>query len=257
MLMPVTMYLAQFDIGSVLAAEQQLEAEIETDDSSAQEVSEEPDDGSGELEVILNIDENVMRPYIEGFEQKYPDIKVNYTSYSGYEDEIKSHIDNNDYGDVLFVPGYMDLQDVAMYFEPLGNLDDLSLKYNYLQNSYKVGDTVYSLPSSAYIMGIIYNKSVFDQAGVTEIPKTTQDFLADLKMVKERTDAIPFYTCHEWDWTVTNWVDFPFIEMTGNANYRGQEFVYEKNPFLEGSNYYHAYKLLYDIVDQGLCEEKV
>ena len=262
MLMSFTMYFTQCDCSIVLAAEQQIEDETKTEnvtqpgDSSLQETSEELDDGSGELEVILNIDTEVMRTYIEGFEQKYPDIKINYTSYSEYDDEIKKRIADNDYGDVLFVPGYMDSQDASMCFEPLGKLEDLSLKYNFLHNSYKVDGTVYSLPSSAFAIGIIYNKAVFDQAGVTEIPKTAEDFLDDLEMVKERTDAIPFYTCHEWDWTIINWADFPFIEMSGNADYRGLEFVYEKDPFLEGSNYYNAYKLLYDIVDQGLCEEQ-
>lgn len=262
MLMSFTICFVQCDIGRVLAAEVQIENETETEnvtgeeDSSSQDASEETDDVSGELEVILNIDENVMSTYIEGFEQKYPDVKVKYTRYSDYEERIKRRIENNNYGDVLFMPAYIDSSDVAMHFEPLGDLDTLSYKYNYLQNSYKVGNTVYSLPSSAYLMGIIYNKAVFYQAGVTEIPKTTDDFLEDLKMVKERTDAIPFYTCHEWDWTVTNWVDFPFIEMTGDADYRGLKFVYEKDPFLKGSNYYKAYKLLYDIVAQGLCEDE-
>lgn len=261
MLMSFAICFVQCDIGRVLAAEVQIESETETENvmeenSSSQEVSEETDDISGELEVILNIDENIMNTYIEGFEQKYPDIKIKYTRYSDYEEKIKERIDNNDYGDVLFIPAYMDSKQAARYFEPLGDLDSLSLKYNYLENSYKVGDRVYSLSSSAYLMGIIYNKAVFYQAGVTELPKTTDDFLNDLKMVKERTDAIPFYTCHEWDWTVINWADFPFIEMSGDADYRGLKFVYEKNPFLRGSNYYNAYKLLYDIVDQGLCEEQ-
>ena len=271
MLMSCAMCFTQCDIDRVLAAEVQTENETEleedsttdseneteSDESTVQEVSGENADLTGELEVTLNIDENVMNTYIEGFEQKYPDVDVKYTMYSDYEEKIKERIDNNDYGDVLFMPAYMDSKEAAKHFEPLGDLEALSAKYNYLQNSYKVGNTVYSLPSSAYLMGIIYNKAVFYKAGITEIPKNTDDFLEDLKMVRERTDAIPFYTCHEWDWTLTNWVDFPFIEMTGDADYRGGKFVYEKDPFLEGSNYYKAYKLLYDIVDQGLCEEQV
>ena len=150
MLMSFAICFVQCDIGRVLAAEVQIESETETENvmeenSSSQEVSEETDDISGELEVILNIDENIMNTYIEGFEQKYPDIKIKYTRYSDYEERIKERIDNNDYGDVLFIPAYMDYKQAARYFEPLGDLDSLSLKYNYLENSYKVGDRVYSL----------------------------------------------------------------------------------------------------------------
>ena len=267
-LISFTTCFVQCDIGNVLAAEVQIENQTESESTieteslpeeenvSSQQAPYGTDGISGELEVILNIDENLMSTYIEGFEQKYPDVNVKYTAYPDYDESIKQRIEDNEYGDVLFVPSYMNSDDAAKCFEPLGNLETLSSKYNYLQNSYKVGDKVYSLPSSAYLMGIIYNKAVFYQAGVTEVPKTADDFLADLKMVKERTDAIPFYTCHEWDWTVDKWMDFPFIEMTGDADYRGGKFVYEKNPFLKGGNYYKAYKLLYDIVDQGLCEEQ-
>lgn len=44
--------------------------------------------------------------------------------------------------------------------------------------------------------------------------------------------------------------------MTEDPDYKENGFVNELDPFLEGTTHYEVYKLLYDIVKDGLCEEK-
>ena len=94
----------------------------------------------------------------------------------------------------MFIPGSISSENYADYFEPLGTKEDLGKKYDYLQGSKVVENTIYGIPSSAYVNGLIYNKEVFDKAGITEPPKSISEFLESLNMIKERTDAIPFYT---------------------------------------------------------------
>ena len=206
------------------------------------------------LEVILNIDETIMQKYIQAFQQKYPNIVIEYTGYPDYEGNIQTRLKNNDYGDVLFIPASIDPAGVMKYFEPLGDVATLSTKYNFVRNAYVLDNQVYSLPSSAYLKGFIYNKEVFNKAGITEAPRNQATFIDDLKMIKERTDAIPFYTCEEMKWILVDWSFFPFIEITGDSEYKASKFVYEKNPFLKNGNYYEGYKLLYDIVNNNLHE---
>ena len=47
-----------------------------------------------------------------------------------------------------------------------------------------VENTIYGIPSSAYVNGLIYNKEVFDKAGITDPPKTIDEFLESLTMIK-------------------------------------------------------------------------
>lgn len=243
----------QSDPYNVLAAENGIDAsEPDTEETTTAHTS----DDTVELEVILNIDQNLMKKYIEGFEQKYPNIRIKYTQYSDYEQKIQERIAQNNYGDVLFIPASMDSNGVMNYLEPLGEVDILSQKYNFVDNAYVLKNQVYSLPSCAYMKGIVYNEELFHEAGITQMPKSMDEFIGDLELIKERTDAIPFYTCYNLDWTINDWSFFPYIEMTGDADFKGFKFVYAKNPFLEGGNYYSAYKLLYDIVNSGLCEEE-
>lgn len=244
---------AQCDLCNVSAAENNIDvAEPDAEEITTTQTS----DGIIELEVVLNIDQNLMKKYIEGFEQKYPNIRIKYTQYSDYEQQIQERIAQNNYGDVLFIPASMDSNGVLNYLEPLGEVDILSQKYNFVDNAYVLKSQVYSLPSCAYMKGIVYNEEVFHEAGITQMPRSMDEFISDLELIKERTDAIPFYTCYNLDWTINDWSFFPFIEMTGDADFKGFKFVYAKNPFLEGGNYYSAYKLLYDIVNSGLCEEE-
>ena len=210
---------------------------------------------SGDIEVILNIEEELMKKYIQEYNKKYPNVTVKYTRYGDYETSIMERIDSGDYGDVLFIPASIDSQGVQSCLDPLGKVDDLKEKYNFIENAYILNGRAYSIPSSAYLKGILYNKEVFDKAGITELPKSAEAFLQDLSMIKERTDAIPFYTNYDMEWVLNDWSFFPYIEMSGDVEYRGSKFMYEKNPFLTGSNYYKVYRLLYDIVDQELCEE--
>lgn len=210
---------------------------------------------SGTIEVVSNISEDIMKQYLDDFKNKYPKLEVKYRYYSNYENEVKNCLLNDDYGDVLFIPSFVNSSSYSTYFMPLGSMDELQKKYNYMESSKNTNNVVYGIPSSAYITGILYNKDVFYQAGITQNPKTTEEFLQAMINIKERTDAIPFYTNCAAFWTLPLWEQFPYIEMTGSANYQYNIFVDELNPFLEGSTHYTVYKLLYDMVSQGLCED--
>ena len=90
---------------------------------------------SGQIEVILNVDDKLMKKYIEAFNQKYPGIKVKYTKCSDYESDIMKRINSGDYGDVLFIPASLDSEGVQNYLEPLGNVEDFTDKYNFVESA--------------------------------------------------------------------------------------------------------------------------
>lgn len=208
---------------------------------------------SGKITVYANVSEEVMQEYIAGFQQKYPQITVKYTCLSSYEEEIQKKITANDYGDVLMVPGYMPSNDYGEYFEILGDYHTLSEKYRYIENYKAENGHVYSLPSLAYTMGILYNEDVFYKAGITEMPKSIDEFLAALESIHERTHAIPFYTNYSDAWALSPWESFTYIEMTGNSAYKMNAFVDEAEPFSKGTAHYQVYALLYEIINRGLA----
>ncbi len=218
------------------------------------EARETEDEITGEITVASNVTKQDMQSYLDGFQKKYPGIQVNYEYHSEYDKDVQAEIDAGDYPDVLFVPGSTPGEQYEKLFEPLGKLSDLEKKYNYMETGIVSDDVVYGIPSAAYLNGFIYNKEVFDKAGVSETPKTIDEFLDALRMIKQRTNAIPFYTNYAADWPLKVWEQYPFFEMTGDPDYKNNGFVNELNPFLKGTAHYQVYDLLYHIVKEGLCE---
>ncbi len=209
---------------------------------------------SGEIEVIFNRNETDMQPYIDAFEKKYPGVDVTYTCYNDFENSIKPRMDEGNYGDVLYFPSFVDSESSQEYFEPLGDYALMSEKYNYLEQGRVYSNIVYGIPSSAYMVGIVYNKEVFDKAGISTLPTSMDEFLKAMALIDEHTEAIPFFAGYKDPWVLGSWELFPYIEMTGSAAYKYNEFLSDINPFREGTVHNQTLRLLYDLVEGGYTE---
>lgn len=72
------------------------------------------------ISVASNISKQDMQQYLDSFQKKYPGITIEYRYYSDYENEVLKQLAENDYADVLFVPGGLWANQYADYLEPLG-----------------------------------------------------------------------------------------------------------------------------------------
>jgi ABC-type glycerol-3-phosphate transport system substrate-binding protein len=116
----------------------------------------------------------------------------------------------------------------------------------------------YGIPSTGNANGVLYNKAVFEAAGITELPKTPDEFIAALQAIKEKTDAIPLYTNYAAGWTMGAWDAYIGVAATGKDTYINQDLPHTANPFADqgnGTGPYAVYKILYDAVAGGLIEE--
>lgn len=212
---------------------------------------------NGEIEVLINVNASEMEKYKKAFEKKYPNVTVHYTTYYDYDPEVQKRIETGDYGDVLYIPSFFANQSFWKYLEPIGSVNELSEKYDFIEKGWLYNNTVYGVPSYAYLTGFIYNTEVFDKAGISKRPTTITEFKEAMDSIKKHTNAIPFYTNCSVDWALYPWTYFPYIEMTGDATYHYNDFVFEENPFSKGSNHYEVYQLLYDLVASDYVEEDV
>ena len=192
---------------------------------------------------------------IAKFNEKYPDVTVEVQSITDYAGELATRMQTTEYGDVLMIPDAVPSSAYSKYFESFGTVEELSDKYQegYLYSKWYDGQ-VYGLAYMCTVQGIVYNKAVFEQAGITELPKTPDEFLTCLQMIKDNTDAIPYYTNANSGWTLDQWEDHAFGTITGNPNYKNNELPNDTAAFEEGSSHYVVAKLLYDIITNGLCE---
>lgn len=190
--------------------------------------------------------------YIAKFNEKYPDIKVEVQTITDYAGQMKTRMNSKGYGDVLMIPGDISPKDYENFFEPLGDTEELSEKYLGLNDRSYEG-VQYGIPSQMNATGLVVNKKVFEDAGITEFPKTTEDFIAALKKIKENDSSIvPLYTNYAAGWTLSNW-DFTRTGVSGDADFTN-EMTSDTSPFDEGDTMYTIYNTLYTVAKEGLIE---
>ncbi|MCR5255367.1 MAG: extracellular solute-binding protein [Acetatifactor sp.] len=197
------------------------------------------------------------REYLAAFNEEYPGIKVELTTDTNYAETAMTHLQSGDYETVMMIPA-VDKADLSTYFMSYGDLATMETQINYATNKEYNGQ-VYGVPITATAQGVVYNKKVFADAGVTELPKTPEEFLAALKAIKDNDPSIiPLYTNYAAGWTMGAWDDYIGISATGDVTYTNQKLLHTENPFKDyGDNThpYAIYKILYDAVAQGLTEE--
>lgn len=194
--------------------------------------------------------------YLAEFNKMYPNITVNITTDTNYAEDALTHLQSGDYETIMMIPA-VDKSDLSTYFLSYGDLETMEGQINYA-DKWEYDDEVYGVPSTATTQGIVYNKAVFEEAGITEVPTTPEEFLADLQLIKDNTDAIPLYTNYAAGWTMGAWDAYISGNATGDVNYMNNVLIHSANPFSDfgdDTHPYAVYKILYDAVAQGLTED--
>jgi raffinose/stachyose/melibiose transport system substrate-binding protein len=227
-------------------------------DASTQEAPPATSDLKGEITFIhhrTDIDGTLIQDYIAQFNKKHPDVKIKTESMSDYDGQITIRMNSNDYGDALIIVDTVNQEDYPSFFEVLGNATDLEKTYMWIRVSKgTIGEDVYGLPTCGNAFGIVYNKRIWSEAGVTKLPSTPEEFTADLKLIKEKTDAIPFYTNYAADWTLAGQYEDHRTSVSGDPDYVNK-MVHMDDPFSPGKPHYIVYKLLYDAVKEKCVED--
>ena len=210
---------------------------------------------TGDITVLTqrtDIVDTVFQEYKKRFEAKYPGTNVKFEAITDYEGEVRIRMNTEDYGDVLLIPNSVTADQLPTFFEPLGTVDELKKKYRFIASEQYYQGKSYGIAITGNAMGFVYNKKIWQQAGITAPPKTPDEFLAELQAIKDRTDAIPLYTNYKDGWPVTQWESFRAgISADPDAVNKLPD---DDAPWAPGKEHYIIDSLLYDVVHQGLTE---
>ena len=286
----VAMTVAMTGCGAATVSEQPAEAAGETVEATEEVTEEVAEDAEAEGEAAeaadaselsytgLNIDDSTlngtvatikfihhktdraedgtMDAMVAKFNEEFPGITVEMEAITDYAEDSLLRLSTGDWGDIMFIPA-VDKVDLPTYFMPLDSLENLSEKLNFV-NSWEYEGKCYGIPYMANAQGVLYNKKVFEDAGITTLPKTPTEFLEDLQKIKDNTDAIPLYTNYAAGWTMGAWDAYAGIVTEGDNTYVNQKFVHTASPFADNgkdSGIYNLYRILYDACANGLIED--
>ena len=196
------------------------------------------------------------KDYVAEFNKIYPEITVEFEAITDYAEDSLLRLQGGDWGDIMMIPA-IDASELSNYFMPYGTVDQMKGAIRFATDKQYDG-ICYGVPSTGNAQGVLYNKAVFEKAGITTLPKTPEEFINDLTLIKEKTDAIPLYTNYAAGWTMGAWDAYIAGTATGDATYMNQKLAHTANPFADpgdGSHAYNVYKVLYDAVAKGLIED--
>ena len=135
------------------------------------------------------------------------------------------------------------------YFAPL---DDLG--YNDDNAFVKKGadGKIYSLISTISYDGIIYNKNVFRDCGITQVPATLTDFYSACEKIKAK-GIVPIASNFKDDWTLTWFTYIYAVNKTGNSNFLNE--LTGKDLLPEGSEIVESMNILRTLNEKGYLEK--
>ncbi|WP_421740448.1 ABC transporter substrate-binding protein [Cellulomonas sp.] len=218
------------------------------------------DDGtpSGTLTVLTwrtdLVEDGTFDEYVAQFKAKFPEVTdVKVEGVKDYEGTVKTRMNTDDYGDVLAIPGSVTPDQLPDFFEPLGDQAEMEKEYRWLNDKSFEGKS-YGIPVVGNVQGILYNKRVWEEAGITDFPTTSQEFLEDLQAIKDSGAAsvAPLYTNYKDSWALSQWEGWRGA-VTANPDYVN-EMAQTDTPWTDESDSGVIDGTIYDAVAQGLTE---
>ena len=210
---------------------------------------------TGDIKVVTwrtdLVEDGTFEKYAEEFNKEYPDVKVTFEGITDYAGEMLTRMSTTNYGDVIGIPAIKPDQ-YEQFLEPLGETADFEDTYRFLPAASYDG-TQYGIAWGGNANGVVYNKKIFEEAGVTELPTTTEEWLDALQKVKDNTDAIPMYTNYKDGWPLTQ--SFGNLGAITDDPDAPITMAEDPAPWTEGSDVYTIDGLLYDTVAAGLTED--
>ncbi|WP_369173122.1 ABC transporter substrate-binding protein [Streptomyces sp. R28] len=217
--------------------------------------ADDPSKVSGTITVLTHrtdlVQDGTMKKYAAEFNKTYPKVKVEFDAITDYEGEVKIRMNTENYGDVLMIPAVIEKKDYPRFFASLGTQAERSKTYRFTDYT-TVDGKVYGQSPLGAVPGFIYNKKVWQEAGITDWPTTPAEFLDDLKAVKAKTDAIPYYTNFKDMWPLTQWTQ---VNGSVSCDDQATTRLAEGDPWAQGADVRTADTMLYDIVKSGLVEK--
>ncbi|MDC7243053.1 MAG: extracellular solute-binding protein, partial [Sphaerochaetaceae bacterium] len=192
-------------------------------------------------------------------EENNVDLSIEITPWGGYEEKYLTGFASGDGPDV----GYMYMQMFYDYIQ-MGALEDLDKyftqaekdEYYYYDQGNMMGGQ-YCLPFIVGNARVLYaNQDILDQAGVTELPVTWDDFIEVCLQIKENVPGVmPF--AQSWADPSIGLLDdnfFPYFWQAGGQIYNDegtQLALTDTDAAYVTANFLHDLRFKYDIIDEA------
>lgn len=197
---------------------------------------------------------DALQALIDEFVKLHPGVKIELEPLKDTEELLKTRAATNALTDITPLASTFTQTDYPKFFLPI---DDLGFnKDNIYFYDYGTGipdGKFYAITNTInYAGGIVYNKKVFADAGITKVPTTVDELYADCEKIKAM-GVVPFASNFKDQWPLGDWYNDPGIVFLGNANYKND--LAKKDDFLSNDGgFVYMFDILKNLKDKGYLE---
>ncbi len=145
-----------------------------------------------------------MQEVLDGFTTAYPNVTLDFqnvsTENSQYAQKLTLLANAGELPDIFYMQPPISLMASNGYLADISNLDSVKALPDTYKSSYTYNGSVYAYCPDAWVGGVFYNKTIFDENGL-EVPETYEDFInicktlsdAGIKSLSASADAVVDY----------------------------------------------------------------
>jgi ABC-type glycerol-3-phosphate transport system substrate-binding protein len=203
----------------------------------------------------------VLAQYKAAFEAKNPNCRINWDCITNYESVVMQSLPSGTFGDVALIPHGVGKESLPMYFTSFGSFDDFGGTYKYLDVQVQ-DNKVYGIPDYGTAIGLVYNKKVLRDAGLSDnpadFPRDLDTFYQWLAQISQKLGGKngfkgAYYTNFKDKWPLEAWGYLPTV-FAGDENYYYGVLPRDKSAFEPNGVLYKSQEVLYVIVKNGWNE---
>jgi len=199
-------------------------------------------------------DADYMNSVIQKINEENPDIKVEYKIFTeNFEQAVDMAFATNEAPDIFFDGGSIYSKFIGQgKFEPLDAYLTEEMKARFGEGAFLEGinmyeGKIYSLPAIGTTARLIYNKGIFEKAGITEVPKSIYEMVDAAKIISQKLKSEGIYgfaqNLKSPAAGLSRSIDF--ILMRSGGNYRGYDYRTGKYDFMPYKPILEAYREIF------------
>ncbi|WP_173917566.1 ABC transporter substrate-binding protein [Halobacillus sp. Marseille-Q1614] len=169
------------------------------------ETEEKPD---VEQEITLNVRNpkveiaSQFEQMVQAYEKEHPNVSIEVHTVGGAMDDfsdLKAQMAAGNGPDIFTNPGYESARIWEHYLEDLSDQPWVDQAYEDALTPIRFNDQIFGMPMNLEGYGFIYNKDLFDQAGIDSLPSTLTELEAAAEKLQQ-AGITPFATGYYEEW---------------------------------------------------------
>lgn len=212
------------------------------------------DNLTGKITVAINNGQKVdlLQADANEFMKQHPGTEI-VIEYVEQEETLLARMAANEMADITHISDKVIPSDWPYFCLPLDEIGFSKDNINFY-NKGVVDGHLYTITQMISFSGIVYNKKVFEDAGITDVPLTLDEFYAACEKIKD-IGVVPFATNYKDKWPLGMYLVGPgAIAMSGEPNYNND--LVKKDKIVEGANL-ELLNFLRSVVEKGYAEPEL